>query len=81
MLQKHDSTSAFLGEAATLETTDSIQILNQLIVKLPYFPPPFLDKLNLYLNSQNWSEVLETADQILHIHPECVLAIMVNRHI
>lgn len=68
-----------MGEAATLKTADSIQMLNQLIVKLPDFLPSFLEKLNLYLNVQNWPEVLETADHILDINSECILAIMVSR--
>lgn len=81
MLKKQDSTGAYLGEAATLETNDSIKMLNQLIVKLPDFLPPFLEKLNLYLSIQNWSEVLDTADRILSINAECTLAIMVITNI
>lgn len=60
--------------------TDAILALNQLIVKLPNFLPPLLEKLNLYISDQNWSEVLETVDRILGINPECVLALMVRQH-
>lgn len=56
-------------------------MLNQLIVKLPKFLPPFLEKLNLYLSDQNWSDVLETADRILNINKECALALMVSENI
>jgi len=56
-------------------------MLNQLIVKLPEFLPPFLEKLNLYMGDQNWSDILETADRILHINNECVLALMVSENI
>lgn len=81
MSQKHDSVEAYLGEVATLETLDSIQMLNQLIVKLPNFLPPFIEKLNIYLKTQNWCEVIETADIILCINSECILALMVCKHI
>lgn len=52
-------------------------MLNQLIVKLPDFLPPFLEKLKLYMSIQNWSEVLDTADCILNINTESTLALMV----
>lgn len=58
--------------------TDAIKMLNQLIVKLPDFLPPFLEKLNLYTNIRDWAEVLETADRILGIDAECALALMVD---
>lgn len=61
--------------------TDSIQMLNQIIVKLPDFLPPFIEKLNLYISTQNWLEVLETADYILSISSECVLALMVGKYV
>lgn len=60
--------------------TDSISMLNQLIVKLPNFLPPLLEKLNLYISDRNWSEVLETVDRILDINSECVLALMVRQY-
>lgn len=56
-------------------------MLNQLIVKLPEFLPSYLDKLNLYMNVQNWPEVLETADRILDINMDCSLALMVSEYI
>jgi len=81
LFQKQNSVEAYLGEAATLETMDSIQMLNQLIVKLPNFLPPFIEKLNMYLKTQNWCEVIETADRILCINSECVLALMVCKRV
>lgn len=59
--------------------TDAIQMLNQLIVKLPDFLPPYIEKLKLYMSIQNWSEVLETADRILDINTEFALAEMVSK--
>jgi len=56
-------------------------MLNQLIVKLPEFLPPFLEKLNLCMSDRNWSDVLETADRILNINNECALALMVSEDI
>ncbi|XP_025413026.1 tetratricopeptide repeat protein 21B-like [Sipha flava] len=76
--QKTDSIEAYLGEVATLEITDAIQMLNQLIVKFPDFLPPFLEKLYLYMSIRNWSEVLETIDRILDINPKCILPLMVK---
>jgi len=58
--------------------TEAIQMLNQLIVKLPDFLPPFIEKLNLYMSVQKWSDVVETADRVLGINPDCPLAIMVS---
>lgn len=52
-------------------------MLNQLIVKLPDFLPSFIEKLNLYMSVQKWSDVVETADRILGINSEFPLAIMV----
>jgi len=57
---------------------DAIQMLNQLIVKQPDFLPPFLMKLNLYMSCQNWSDMLEIADRVLEINPDCTLALMVS---
>ncbi|XP_025195909.1 tetratricopeptide repeat protein 21B-like isoform X2 [Melanaphis sacchari] len=74
--QKNDSIEAYLGEAATLDVTEAIHILNQLIVKLPNFLPPFIEKLNLYMSIQKWSDVIETADRVLDINSDCLLAIM-----
>lgn len=56
---------------------DAIQMLNQLVVKMPNFLPLFLEKLNLYMSNQNWTLVLETVDRILSIEPKSVLALMV----
>lgn len=53
-------------------------MLNQLIVKLPDFLPPFLEKLNLYMAAHNWSEILETADRVLDINTKCLLPLMVS---
>lgn len=61
--------------------TDAILMLNQLIVKQPEFLPPLLEKLNLYISDQNWSEVLETVDRILNINSKCVLSLMVRKTI
>lgn len=58
--------------------TDAIQILNQLIVKLPDFLPPLIEKLKLYISVQKWSDVIETADRLLGINTDCPLAIMVS---
>jgi tetratricopeptide repeat protein 21B len=58
--------------------TEAIHILNQLIVKLPDFLPPFIEKLNLYISVQKWSDVIETADRVLGINSDCLLAIMVS---
>ncbi|KAL5233107.1 hypothetical protein ACI65C_000517 [Semiaphis heraclei] len=74
--RNNDSIGAYLGEAATLEFTEAIQMLNQLIVKLPDFLPSFIEKLNLYMSVQKWSDVVETADRILGINSEFPLAIM-----
>lgn len=74
--QKNDSIGAYLGEAATLDVTEAIQILNQLIVKLPDFLPPFIEKLNLYISVQKWSDVIETADRVLGINSDCPLPLM-----
>lgn len=56
-------------------------MLNQLIVKLPDFLPSFIEKLNLYMSVQKWSDVVETADRILGINSDCHLAIMVSLNI
>lgn len=56
-------------------------MLNQLIVKLPEFLPPFLEKLNLYMTIHNWPEVLETAERVLDINTKCVLPVMVSNNI
>eukprot|EP00102_Acyrthosiphon_pisum_P021962 XP_016659172.1 PREDICTED: tetratricopeptide repeat protein 21B isoform X2 [Acyrthosiphon pisum] len=74
--QNNNSIGAYLGEAATLEISEAIQMLNQLIVKLPDFLPSFIEKLNLYMSVQKWSDVVETADRILGINSDCPLAIM-----
>ena len=58
--------------------TEAIQILNQLIVKLPDFLPFFMEKLNLYMSVQKWSDVLETADRLLDLNSDCPLPIMVS---
>ncbi|XP_050420832.1 tetratricopeptide repeat protein 21B-like [Adelges cooleyi] len=74
--QNNDAVDAYLGEVATVESDDAIYMLNQIIVKLPNFLPPLIEKLNMCMRIQDWPQVLETIDRIIVIQPNCSVALM-----
>lgn len=58
---------ALFGKAKYYETldiyTEAMETLNLMVVSIPGFTPPLVEKIKVHLASQDWEQTLEAANR------------------
>lgn len=90
LLIRDDSAEKLFGLAICAKVTsdlpESLRLLNQIIIRFPNFLPPFTEKVDVLLLSDQWEQALEAASRYvrtnlsdpfscIEINSQCIMSL------